>query len=161
MGGGVSTLRQLNEIHRCFWEEQRQRLISRITDPDLLDAASEAMRDEQLRGVELKRRISIYAALEDAERARARFLAAHSRKGGKAEKTDTLQTLIGDTVAQRPTITAPELLEALRRHVNCHPIQEITKEFIWFTDRHGKSKKARLTGLKDRLSRAKKNLRSR
>jgi hypothetical protein len=109
----------------------------------------------------LRHRATLERALEDAERIGQRFLLQQARKGGRAAKTDALQSLIERIVARRPSISAEQLLEALRDHERIRPIQDIVAGVIEFTDHNGASKSAPISGLKDRLSRAKKKIRSR
>lgn len=78
------------------------------------------------------------------------------RKGGRASKTDPLQKLIVRVVRQRPFITAKELESYLEAHQDADPIIEICGGIIRFWNHDGSEKSAPLSGLKDRLSRAKK-----
>jgi hypothetical protein len=60
-------LKEINESHRRFWENQHLLLTQRMTDVAVRETAFEAMRAEQVRGLPLYYQSSIYQALEDAE----------------------------------------------------------------------------------------------
>lgn len=86
-------------------------------------------------------------------------------KAGKAAKADALQLLIYELVEANPDISAKELLKILNsgdEDANCDGIiLSIGDNYIEFENGKKKSglinfKKAKVSGLKDRLSRAKK-----
>ena len=90
---------------------------------------------------------------------------AFSRKGGRAHKCDALQDLIREIVLGQPHITAGQLLRVLRGSPGAGVVVSIDEEsdvlagearMIHFVDDNGTSKTASISGLKDRLSRAKK-----
>ena len=116
---------------------------------------------EHTRGTPVYFQVSIYEALENAEHIGQRFFAQRSRKGGKARTTDSLQLLIEEIVERCPSITAHQLLCELQSQQHFGVIQDIDDETICFTNCGDRFKTAALTGLKDRLSRAKIKLRSR
>jgi hypothetical protein len=76
-----------------------------------------------------------------------------------AQKTrsDPLQSLIIKIISNDPQITATELLDELSKHEGGGIVEEITDDKIYF---YGKDKKggnsAKITGLKDRMTRARK-----
>jgi len=155
------SLKEINQINRRFWCEQRKLLKIRLVDGAIRETAIEFMSEEAAAGVSFHAQRSVYRALEDAERIGRRFLAQQARKGGKARKTDELQLLIERIVQSQPSITAPQLEAKLIEHQHIEPVQDIDKKVIWFSTRDGRSEQARLTGLKDRLFRAKQKLRAR
>lgn len=134
---------------------------TRMADDAIRDTAFENLAAETQKRVSLPLQTSLYDALAAAERVGQRFVSQHSRKGGRARKTDTLQELIEQLVRRNPTITEPELLKALRRHQPIEPIQDIEGKVVFFTTHDGRTKQAKLSGLKDRLRRAKQRLGSR
>jgi hypothetical protein len=69
------------------------------------------------------------------------------------------QDLIHEVVTRRPDISAKELLETLRGHRP--PVEDIDGGTIHFANRDGSYKEAPISGLKDRLTRARKKLKSR
>jgi hypothetical protein len=154
------SLSGINEANAKFWHNQRQRAQERLTDGPVRETALEALHAEQLRQVPLFHRVSLEQALDDAERIGRRFLTAQARKGGTASKTDALQQLIEKIVAERQNISLVELTKKLEMCRIADTIEDIDEDTISFLS-NGHSKQARLTGLKDRLSRARKKHRSR
>jgi hypothetical protein len=154
------TCAELNEEYRRFWANQADLLRQRITNDIVRQIALDFLREQELMEVPMRSRWSLEKALENAETSGKRFAAEWSRKGGKANKSDALQLLIEDIVKQRPATSARELEDELRRRERVEPIDEIADGQISFTD-NGHLKDAPLSGLKDRLSRAKKKLQSR
>jgi hypothetical protein len=59
---------------------------------------------------------------------------------------------------QSPSITHKQLLRRLRERCPIPPIEGIDEETIYFTSREGRAAEAKIPGLKDRLSRARKQL---
>jgi hypothetical protein len=155
------TPKEINQWNEEFWVGQQALLEKRMADPGLRETALEAMAAESTKGVPLYYQKSIYEALADAERVRQRFISQHARKGGHAKKTDVLQTVIEQIVQRNLAISLPELIAKLREQQGFEPIQDFTNGTIWFTNHHDRTKEAKLSGLKDRLSRAKKKFRSR
>jgi hypothetical protein len=82
-----------------------------------------------------------------------------SRRGGKAPQRDPLQKLIEEIVCQDPKISQPQLWHRLRKEIGNGTIVSIDPEGparkIHFVASDGKVKTAAVSGLKDRLSRAK------
>jgi hypothetical protein len=155
------TLNEINQSNRRFWLHQRALLQDRMANEAVRVSAFEVMEAQQLQGMPLRHRATLERALEDVERIRHRSLLQQARKGGRATKTDALQSLIERIVARRPSISAEQLLDALGDHERIPPIQDIVDGVIEFTDHKGAGKNAPISGLKDRLSRAKKKIRSR
>jgi hypothetical protein len=161
MLASLQTLREINEANSRFWRKQRSLFDERMANDAIRETASEAWQAQQHRAVPLACQFSLEKALEDAERAGQRFLAQLARRGGTASKTDSLQLLIQKTVSRCPDISADRLLDALRANQGIDPAEDIDEHTIHFTNHDGRSKKASVSGLKDRLSRAKKKLESR
>jgi hypothetical protein len=151
---------ELNQKNKEFWRDQQIEMVRRMADDTIREWAFEVMQGELLR-LPGKYQTPIELALADSERAKCLFLRQQARAGGKARKTDSLNELIGEIVQLRPAITALELLESLRSRQGEGTIQDIEENTIWFTTRDGRSKPASISGLKDRLSRVKRDLRSR
>lgn len=69
---------------------------------------------------------------------------------------------VTEEVQKRPAITVTDLLKHLQSLQDLRQVvDDIDEEAISFTDRNGHPKNAPISGLKDRLSRAKKALKSR
>ena len=154
------TLEEINECHRRFWDNQNLLLRQRMASSPTLNAALDLLRAEQIEEVPIRHQTSLYKALEDAERTGKRFLMEHASKGGKAKKPDALQLLIEKIVVREPSISVRQLESQLEAYQGIDIIDDIDDGSIWFTN--GDSlREAKLSGLKDRLSRAKRKLKSR
>ena len=151
---------EINQRNRDFWEVQKRLTATRMANEEILAAALEALAFEDQRRVPVYFRNTFQHALAEADDARRRFLGQQSRKGGRARKSDPLQDLIVDIARQRPNITERELLEWLKDQCPIPPIAEIVDETISFASRDGRLAEAPISGLKDRLSRAKKQIRN-
>ena len=152
---------EINRLNEEFWAVQKPLLERRMADPDLRELAIADMNNEINRRVPLYSQKSIYQAYEEAESARRRFITQQARKAGSAKKQDALQGLILTFVKAKHSITAGELKEKLLAHTGIPPIQDICGGKIFFTNHNGNTEVAALSGLKDRLSRAKREIRSR
>jgi hypothetical protein len=150
------TLEELNQLHEAFWADQSALLRERMADGAVLDTAIEEIAAEARKGIAPFGQSSIYEALANAQRVGRRFISQFARKGGRARKTDRLQTLIEQIVQDQPDISVRELEAKLRECQGIDPIQEIDGDIIFFTEAHDRTKRGKLSGLKDRLSRAKK-----
>jgi len=128
------------------------------------EAALGRLFDEQKRNVPVRNQATIEYLLAVAEAEKRRFLSQHARKGGQAKKTDALQQEIVKLVRRDPAITEARLKDMLTSDRFSELIVEFDEETISFQpgdSKHGRLKEARISGLKDRLSRAKKSLKSR
>ena len=132
-----------------------------MADEAIREIAFEAIATETRKGLPIYYQKSICEALADADRARKRFMSQHARKGGLAGKTDALQELIEQIVRRNSAITVRALEARLIELQGIEPIQDFSNGTISFTNRDGRTKDAALSGLKDRLSRAKKKVGSR
>jgi len=107
--------------------------------------------DQALADAEQERNI-LWQNPVPAEKARMRSL---SRMGGSAPKTDGLQVLIQTCVRKERGISQRLLWHQLKKHLGLGIIRAIDNHKIEFLDHNGKLKTAPVSGLKDRLSRAK------
>jgi hypothetical protein len=151
----------LNRRNKDFWRDEKQQMERRMADDAVRESALDVMRSELRRRMPMYFQTPIELALADAERAKHRFSSQQARTAGKVGKADKLSEMIGEIVQRRPAITEPELLESLRAQQGEGTIQDIDENAIWFTTRDGRSKSAAISGLKDRLSRAKRGQHSR
>jgi hypothetical protein len=126
---------------------------------------------ESERMVAFGSRKSYEQGLADADYSRGVFWEDFSRRGGKVAKTDALQSWIMEAVRAERGISTHELLLKIKKLANLgHSIfarvgresgfSESDSDHIYF-DNNGKPKTAPVSGLKDRLSRAKKEILSR
>jgi hypothetical protein len=164
-GNGPASLRNINEQNNAFWSDQSELTVQRISDPALYALAAYDMCSEAIR-VRFREQKSLDRALEDAEEARKIlqpiFAQAEearrqslSQKGGRALKTDALQVLIQNCAREAPDISQRELWHQLKKHLGLGVIRAIDDQTIEFLAHNGKLKTAPVSGLKDRLSRAK------
>jgi len=156
-------LAEINRLNRDFWDQESARARARMEDPLIREHVEKQLRWEESAQVPVRARKTTEFMSAEAELLCRSVLRAQGRKGGKAEKTDPLQRLIEQKVAENPRITGPKLLEMLKNEANCGVIEEIDEEegVISFSRADGTFKSAKVGGLKDRLSRAKWKMRSR
>ena len=111
----------INLRHEEFWRNQRLLLEQRLADDPIRDAAIAIITDEAARAVPIYYRKCFYWALETAVQQRQMFVKAFGRKGGQAEKGDSLQELIERLVSKSPRChprleNRPCPHKGLRRH---------------------------------------------
>jgi hypothetical protein len=135
---------EMNRRHREFWDVESQVFERRLADPQLVAAATEDMNSEILRRVPIYSRKTMELAFEDAEKRRAKIRSGDGSKGGRPRRGDALQGLIEEIVSARPAI-----------------VIEIEDDKIWFSDARDASRSAPISGLKNRLTRARKSAKSR
>jgi uncharacterized protein YihD (DUF1040 family) len=148
----------INERNRAFWEIENARMLERMGDDAVRQTALEAMAAETNKGTPVYFQTSICQALADAEKAKRRFSRQQAQKGGRAEKSDELQTLIQKFVRHLPNLTFAQLLEKLEE---CKKIRDVIDEIddgVIYFKQGPTGKSAPISGLKDRLSRAKKKI---
>ena len=163
----TATAATLNERNARFWAEQKILLEQRISDPGLYDLAKRDMDFEAARGVPVKQLKTLEQALADAAYGKAMFHSQLSIKGGRAPKSDSLQELIQNCAHENPKISQRELWHRLKKEIGKGIIVSIDAESpcedgsvrkIHFMSSDGKVKTALVSGLKNRLSRAKAKL---
>jgi hypothetical protein len=157
---------ELNAMHQQFWLKQSELLNKRICDKDLYTIAMRTLESEQRMMVPVKNRKTLEGALEDAEDSRRIFQSSFARSGGKTAKTDALQRRISEIVNREPNISCLQLLHKFRNLVRegDEVIIKVDRQSDLLVDElpqirfrdHGTSKTTPISGLKHRLSRAKK-----
>jgi hypothetical protein len=153
---------EMNRRHREFWDVESQVFERRLADPQLVAAATEDMNSEILRRVPIYSRKTMELAFEDAEKRRAKIRSGDGSKGGRPRRGDALQGLIEEIVSARPAISsASALLEQLREFQYQGVVTDIEDDKIWFRDARDASRSAPISGLKNRLTRARKSAKSR
>jgi hypothetical protein len=159
----------LNRINAEFWEVESKKLEERMKDPVLREAAFTRLRSERLRGVCVKKQTTLdgalaaeeQTALKSADHIEARVVSKRARRAGSAEKVDALQSFINSVVKKRPKITGPELRDKIRAEVGSGGgLVDLDKTHIWFVGVHDQLRSTTIRGLKDRLSRAKRKMKS-
>jgi hypothetical protein len=134
-----------------------------MSDEVILQIATDDVRSEAARRVPLGPQKLFEQALADAENTKKFVQRDFSRKGGRARKSDELQDLIEEIVLAKPNINTHRLLLELKgeRGVGRVSIDGVSdclrngRREIHFEDCKGTPKAAPVSGLKDRLSRAK------
>src|SRR5690349_823189 len=152
-------LREINQRNREFWARQSPLLPQRMSDPALREIMMLMQYDEQIRLPKYYRK-SLDAHGNDAERFLSICKKSQARKAGSRPKTDSLQQLIKSIVRKHRKITVSALLVKLEEHASVPGavIEEIAEGKIHFRCRSGgrdSSNWAPISGLKDRLRRAK------
>jgi len=159
------SLIEINRLNAQFWARQTRLTARRIADPMSFDIAKRDMDSEAIR-VTLRERKSLDQALADAEKivsaVRKTVVATERdrgksvcRSGGLARKSDRLQLLIEQLVREAPEMTQRELLHQLKRKISLGTIVAIEEHWVQFRVSKNKLKSAPISGLKDRLHRAK------
>jgi hypothetical protein len=159
------SLRAINRLNVQFWARQARLTEDRIADPLFYDAAKRDMDSEAIR-VNFRERKSLDQALAEAEETvkavRKTVVAAERerrksvcRSGGLARKADRLQLLIEQLVREAPEMTQRGLLHQLKREQGRGIITAMDEKEIQFRTSKNKLKSAPISGLKDRLHRAK------
>jgi hypothetical protein len=165
------SIQQINERNRSFWEEQNKLRNGRVTDPVLVamlvaELQSPAYRLPTRRGSveEILARADqtkhlVLRLLEPSIRQDA--LRERARRAGSSKRPDALQLHIVELVQANPKITAAQVLEKLQAIPRPGPVDDVDETHIHY--RHGRAdhlKSAPISGLKHRVSRAKKFLQS-
>ena len=154
------SITDINARNQEFWEKQRVLMDQRLSDEATAGLAYEMMKDE-IKSQPFALQRSYEKILEIAAGAK-NFLCRHlASKGGKAAKGDSLQKLIEEIVSKNPALSETQLFDALKNNEKIPPLEDIDDETIFFTNSDGRSKSTPISGLKDRLSRAKKKIKSR
>ena len=173
----MMSLAEISRRNVVYWAEQSRLRDIRLSDPALAAAALEMLRDEERRDVPIRSRLILEACLErtDAQRqqsvdharpeieseATRKAISANGRKGGSAPKTrDPLQSLIHQVVRENPRVTEGELKRKLEFLSGPGSLFDTDDDTIHYELPGGRSKRVRLSTLKDRLSRAKKAYRA-
>jgi hypothetical protein len=147
--------------HREFWEREHQKFERRAADSQLLALATEDINSEIVRSVPVYSQKTMELAFKDAERRRAAIRKGDGRKGGRPQRGDAVQKLIEEIVAARQDIPISALIERLCAMQHYGVMQDIEDDEILFTDASGAMRTAPISGLKDRLMRARKSVKSR
>ena len=146
------------EDPETFWRNQSALAQQRLLDPALYQVAFAEMKRQAIR-VPVYYQKSLEALLEEAHEARSIFMSFNGRNGGK--RKDTLQILIEGIVEKEPKIDRTRLLHRLKTGKRFGAVVDVTDGIISFESETGEITDAKVSALKDRLSRAKKNNRER
>jgi hypothetical protein len=152
----------INARNKAFWAAESKELERRIQRPDWVKEAIHTLEDELRRMVPAKNTHSLESAIASAERTSDRFAGAQARirgaAGGRSRRLDPLNELIEAAVSRRPAISCEELLGELKADAPGAIVEEVTAEMISYVAANGKLMEVPVSGLKDRLSRARKKI---
>jgi hypothetical protein len=133
----------------------------RLGRPELLALALKFLADEASRIVPMKHRMGFEQALQAAEECadllKKPVQSAAARKAGSAPKADALQIFIKMVVAKHPSISVADLMLKIKYQQGAGFVEDITEDEICFVNGDKGLKCAPISGLKDRLSRAKRS----
>jgi hypothetical protein len=160
----ITTIAELNEFHRTYWQQQKHLRERRMAAKTVLEFAIEDWKSEMQSGLPFGYWKSLDYFLAQADQAKQRFGLA--QKGGRAEKIDPLQKLILAIVQQEPNIGVEQLLVKLQGTEAV--IDEIADGKIYFRSSDAEKiasakeivvlRSAKISGLKHRLTRARKKI---
>lgn len=145
---------RMNLHSEAFWKTQKQVMEKGLSDPAVALMAFESARWEMSRP--LVSQWSRYEVIvERAVSQNALSLTCFAKKGGSAPKKDELQKVIETLVRQYPELRLSELKVRLSR---CEPpIMDVTDHVVSYETEPGSPlKDAPISGLKHRLTRARK-----
>jgi hypothetical protein len=170
------TLKEINQRNKSFWDKQNALRNARAKDPLLVAMLNYELQSPYYRFCPVAFQKSVEQIFEDAEE-RKKLVLSHcepairqdalreqARNAGKNKRPDGLQQLIQAIVRANPVITSAQLLEEFQTFPRPEPVIDVDEKDVIFRVRIGSgevSKSARISALKDRLSRAKKFLNSR
>jgi hypothetical protein len=156
----------LNELHRSFWERESKLFSRRFENPAPRQFALDLTAGERARGIPIYFQMTLESATHSAVAVREIFVTAAQKsfpselgkRGGRRKRSDALQVVIEEIVAAAPTIGSNELLKMLHKRAAIRDvIEDIDDGEIFFVE-NGRQRSARLAGVKDRLTRARKKL---
>ena len=160
---------ELNRIYAAFWEAESTKFQERMKNPVLREGAWARVKSEVTRLVTTRSLISFEEASAQEEQTaqkvedqiKQRVVSDFGRRGGSVEKVDALQSFILSVVAKKPSIGVSELLDVIRDAAGPdRPIVDTDEDSISFVGAKDRLREAPIAGLKDRLWRAKKKLKS-
>lgn len=172
----MPTLKQMNELNRAFWDKQNKLTKERVGDPVLVQMLNRELQSYSTGMIPARYQKSVDQILEEAAEnkrlainyselsIRQDAVREQARKAGRSKRSDALQQLIVTIVQTEPEITATQLLDRLQEFPRPDPVDDVDLDEgkICYRNGPGKAlKSAPISGLKDRLSRAKKFLNSR
>jgi hypothetical protein len=148
-------------------ERLRIRLLSLDTDNEDLAGLEKALqviaRGDPARGGSMFRRHMQRQAINIALRDEIKTGRRKQQANAKKPRTRALQAMILEIMKHQPAITSNQLLAELRKHEQGEVIYTINdaERIIEWEDKNGRARSTPFSALKDLMSRARKNLRSR
>jgi hypothetical protein len=151
----IRTLQDLNQRNQEVWFERSRLMAVHLSDIDVARVAFKDVISMQYLPLEFQK--TYEQSVEFAAYARDCFRTGFAREAGRAAKADALQELILESVLKNPRLTEKELLRIFHENKSGSIIWDIDEQFVYFKSK-GKDKQASISGLKDRLARAKKKI---
>jgi hypothetical protein len=153
-------------MHRKYWRKESVLMNERLASPAICLIAFNDVSTDEAETRLIRSRKTYEKALASAEAAHAISRRSFACQGGKVAKTDSLQDLIIKIVRSKPEISERNLLKILRKMINEDDAVVVAvdreadlsvgdRSKVHFRHR-GIDKTALVSGLKDRLFRAKK-----
>jgi hypothetical protein len=149
----------LNSRSRAKWVE-KSRMIGEVLSDEgpcalvLKDLARQTMYGDF-------RRYSLYESSIHATESQTLVLSAFGKKGKNARQPNAFDLLCTDIVEQRPQLSEIEFLEALQAQKGLGTVVDFDEDAIHIAIDNKLIQEIPISGLKDRLCRLKKKLRSR
>jgi hypothetical protein len=162
------SLRRVNILNAEFWNHEREITSKRAADEGTCAWAMNLLKFEVLRGIPIEKQMTLDYALAQADSMGKVLFRNIASKGGRAPKKDALQILIDQIVEGNPDIQVPRLLYVLNGERGAGVVTEVPSREDWyagkgeihFVEEDGREKMSPFSGLKHRLSRAKKKFRA-
>jgi hypothetical protein len=152
----ITSTAKLNQRAALFWTKELAKLDSRMADTALREEAFARIEYEQVRMMPVYHQTNVEHALEDAESGRGRILSQLARKGAAAKKRNPLQELIETLVEKQPTVSLKSLITDLKYAVGGGVVEDVSDGQICFIGHDNETKSVKISGLKHRLTRARK-----
>jgi hypothetical protein len=166
MNAPRGSIARINQMNRKYWLQQSVLMHKRLENPTICLIAFNDVSTDEAETRLVRSRKTYEKALAFAEAADAISRRSFASKGGTTTKTDSLQNLIVEIVKSESEISERNLLKILRKMANKDDAVVVAvdreadlsvgdRSKVHFRDR-GVDKTALVSGLKDRLYRAKK-----
>ena len=156
------TIEGLNQRAEIFWDHEKQEMTRRLQRPAVLRLGTYHLNRHISGAIPIQRWPSFESILADAEEDCAvvapLIRSESARDAGAKSKKDNLTKVIESQLKKRPNLSERELVAHLKAHHREYAIDEITESEIFFVDGRARSKTIPISGLRCRLSRAKKRM---
>ena len=157
---------EINRRNSEFWGKETPETMRLLQMDGWLEGAMAELEEDAERPLSLAQHRGLEKAVRDFNRRLLLYQpliargirSEQARVAGSAKKTDRLQEWIVSLMRSDSTLTVPRLRRLLESEPEDGFIQEITDKEIWFTNWHDRTRRAAISGLKDRISRAKKTI---
>jgi hypothetical protein len=159
------TPKDINKRNSEFWLAQSQLLHQRMSIPGVAEAATYIVGSDAARGVPIRWQKPFEQVVAEETMTREICLREQARKAGRARQADALQQLIRKFVNEKPKLSEPLLIHLLAGDRGAGVVISIdgpsgglagVREIHW-VDNKQRPRATPVSGLKDRLRRAKKD----